>query len=123
MNVFIPQCWNGEDFETIENLINRDNKYLVNKIENTTEQLDVRTNIDTKTKELIKNASVVVCSNRSSSNNGSSLDEIKYAININKPVVAIKLCDNSSTMLDSLEIDVIDDNKDAFENWITKNIK
>lgn len=50
-----------------------------------------------------------------------SIDEIKYAISISKPVVAVKITENTSFYISDLDIDVIPKRKDSLENWIDNN--
>ena len=70
----------------------------------------------------IQYASVVICSNRPANNNGMSIEEIKYALSINKPVVAVSITCSTSVYISQLGIDVISCRKDSLENWICKHI-
>ena len=66
---------------------------------------------------------MVVCSNRPANNNGMSIDEIKFAISIGKPVVAIKITESTSTRIAELGVPVIAKRKDSLETWINNNVK
>lgn len=50
-----------------------------------------------------------------------SIEEIKYAISIGKPVVAIKITENTSSLISDLGVSVIAKRKDSLENWISIN--
>lgn len=63
----------------------------------------------------------MVCSNRPANNNGMSIDEIKFAISIGKPVVAVKITENTSQYISDLGIQVIAKRKDSLETWISQN--
>ncbi len=52
-----------------------------------------------------------------------SIDEIRFAISIGKPVVAIKITENTSAYISNLKIDVIPKRKDSIENWINNNVR
>ena len=39
----------------------------------------------------MQDASIVVCSNRPANNNGMSIEEVKFAVEIGKPVIAISI--------------------------------
>ena len=67
---------------------------------------------------LVRHASIVVCSNRPANNNGMAIDEIKYALSIGKPVVAVKITDNDSSLIKELNIPIIPKRKDSLENYI-----
>ena len=121
INVFIPHRWNTGDYEIISNLLDR-TKYNVRDYsipkDDPFDSIDNRYNLDPQIQKQIKYASVVVCSNRPANNNGMSLDEIKYALEINKPVCAIKITDKTSSEIQELGIDLVSNRKDALENWI-----
>ena len=51
-----------------------------------------------------------------------SIEEIKYALSINKPVVAVSITYSTSVYISQLGIDVIPCRKDSLENWIYKHI-
>ena len=51
-----------------------------------------------------------------------SIEEIKYALSINKPVVAVSITCSTSVYISQLGIDVIPCRKDSLENWICKHI-
>lgn len=67
-------------------------------------------------------ASVIVCSNRPANSNGMSIEEIKFAIEIGKPVVAVKITNSTASDLISLNVPVISNRKDSLENWISQNV-
>ena len=51
-----------------------------------------------------------------------SIEEIKYAVSIGKPVVAVKITNNTSSQISSLGIEVIPYRKDSLESWIRRNV-
>ena len=126
INVFIPHRWNNDDYEEISVLLDRTKfevrDYSVPAV-SPFDTIDKRFNVDPQIQKQIRYASVVVCSNRPANNNGMSIDEIKYALSIGKPVVAIKITENTSTCIDGLGISVISKRKDSLETWIKNNIK
>ena len=71
------------------------------------DSIDKRFNVDPQIQKQIKYASIVVCSNRPANNSGMSIEEIRFAINIGKPVVAVKITDNTSRYIAELGIPVI----------------
>ena len=125
INVFIPHRWNNDDYEELSGLLDR-TKYDVRDYSVPSymplDSVDRRYNVDPKIQRKIKYANVVVCSNRPANNNGMSIEEIKYAIAIGKPVVAVKITDSTSTYISELNIPVIPKRKDSLENWIDMNI-
>ena len=124
INVFIPHRWNNNDYSEISALLDR-TKYAVRDYSvpesSPFDAIDKRFNVDPQIQKQIKYASVVVCSNRPANNNGMSIDEIKFAISIGKPVVAVKITENSSIYICELGIPVISKRKDSLENWISQN--
>lgn len=125
INVFIPHRWNNNDYSEISNLLDR-TKFIVRDYSvpasSPFDSIDKRYNVDPQIQKQIQYASVVVCSNRPANNNGMSIEEIKYAINIGKPVVAVKITDNTSQLILALNIPVIAKRKDLLESWIDNNI-
>lgn len=125
MNVFIPHRWNNDDYETITALLDR-TKYNVRDYSvpssSPFDSIDGRYNVDPQIQRQIKYASVVVCSNRPANNYGMSIEEIKYAIAIGKPVVAVKVTNSTSSQISSMGIDVIPYRKDSLELWIRLNV-
>ena len=125
INVFIPHRWNNDDYETITALLDR-TKYNVRDYSvpssSPFDSIDSRYNVDPQIQRQIKYASVVVCSNRPANNYGMSIEEIKYAIAIGKPVVAVRVTDSTSSQISSLGIDVIPYRKDSLELWITLHV-
>lgn len=125
INVFIPHRWNNSDFTEISALLDR-TKYQVRDYSvpatSPFDKLDRRYNVDPQIQKQIRYASVVVCSNRPANNNGMAIDEIKYAISISKPVVAVKITDSTSQYITELAIPVIAKRKDSLEFWINCNL-
>ena len=64
----------------------------------------------------------MVCSNRPANNSGMSMDEIRFAISIGKPVVAVKITESTSSNISSLNIPVIAKRRDSLEDWIRQNV-
>lgn len=124
LNVFIPHRWNNDDYTEISSLLDR-TRFKVRDYSVPSwapfDAIDRRYNLDPLLQRQIKYASVVVCSNRPANNNGMAMDEIKYALSIGKPVVAVRITDNTSTAITSLGIPVVTKRKDALENWIARN--
>lgn len=124
INVFIPHRWNNDDYAMISSLLDR-TKYNVRDYSvpasSPFDSIDKRYNVDPQIQKQIRYASVVVCSNRPANNNGMAIDEIEFARDIGKPVVAVQITSNSSVMLTQLGISVIPYRKDSLENWIKQN--
>ena len=125
LNVFIPHRWNNNDFMILTALMDR-TKFKVRDYSvpasSPFDRIDRRFNVDPQIQRQIQYASVVVCSNRPANNNGMSIEEIKYAISLGKPVVAVTITRNTSSQICALGIDVIPYRKDSLENWIARNI-
>ncbi len=125
INVFIPHRWNNNDYTDISALLDR-TKFCIRdySVPNSSpfDSVDRRYNVDPQIQKQIKYSSVVICSNRSSNNTGMSLDEIKFAKSIGKPVVAVKITDSTSSHIISLGIPVVSKRKDALELWISYNL-
>jgi len=125
INVFIPHRWNNNDYEILSDLLDR-TKFSVRDysvpVNSSFDNIDYRFNVDPKIQKQINHASVVVCSNRPANNTGMSIEEIKYAIFIGKPVVAVKLTEYTSTYIAELSIPVVACRKDTLEAWIKQNI-
>lgn len=125
INVFIPHRWNNDDYSEISSLLDR-TKFIVRDYSvpssSPFDTIDKRFNVDPQIQKQIRYASVVVCSNRPANNFGMSIEEIKYAINIGKPIVAIQVTANTSTYISNLGIPVIAKRKDSLEKWINSNI-
>ena len=125
INVFIPHRWNNNDYLIINDLLDK-TKYNVRNysVPSTSpfDSVDRRYNVDPQIQKQIKYASVVVCSNRPANNNGMSIDEIKYALSIGKPTVAVKVTENTSSQITNLAVDVISYRRDSLEKWIDSNI-
>lgn len=126
INVFIPHRWNNDDYEEISALLDR-TKYKVRDYSvpssDPFDNIDSRYNVDPKIQRQIRYANVVVCSNRPANNNGMVIDELKYAISIGKPVVAVSITSSTSSQITDLKIPVIPKRKDSLENWIAVNKK
>ena len=94
INVFIPHRWNNNDYNEISNLLDR-TKFNVRDYSvpssSPFDKIDWRFNVDPKIQKQIQHASVVICSNRPAIANGMSIDEIRYAISIGKPIVAVQI--------------------------------
>lgn len=65
---------------------------------------------------------MVVCSNRPANNWGMSIEEIRFAVDIGKPVIAVKITDSTSSQISELNIPVIPKRKDSLETWIALNV-
>ena len=124
LNIFIPHRWNNGDYAEISALFDK-TKYKVRDYSvprtDPFDQIDRRYNVDPQIKTQIKYAHVVVCSNRPAIGLGMSIDEVKYALSIGKPVVAVKVTESTSSEISALKIPVIPKRKDSLEAWITKN--
>lgn len=124
LNVFIPHRWNNNDYPEISALLDR-TKYAVRDYSvpasSPFDNIDKRFNVDPQIQKQIKYARVVVCSNRPANNYGMSIEEIKFAISIGKPVVAIKITESTSSYISDLGIPVIAKRKDSLEWWISQN--
>jgi hypothetical protein len=124
LNIFIPHRWNNNDFEEISSLLDRTKfnvrDYSVPKAD-PFDSVDQRFKVDPQIKQQIKYASVVVCSNRPANNTGMAIDEIKYALNIGKKVVAISITSSTSSEISNLKIPVIPKRKDSLETWLEDN--
>lgn len=125
INVFIPHRWNNNDYDEISMLLDR-TKFRVRDYSVPSNSLfdsvDRRFNVDPQIQKQIKYASVVVCSNRPANNNGMSIEEIRFAINIGKPVVAIKITESTSSEIAKLNLPVISKRRDSLESWIKLNV-
>ena len=124
INVFVPHRWNNDDYEEISKLLERSDfkvrDYSVPK-DDPFDSVDRRYNVDPQIQKQIQYATVVICSNRPANNNGMAIDEIKFALDLNKPVVAVKITDETSKEISDLGIEVIAKRKDSLENWIDEN--
>lgn len=124
INVFIPHRWNNDDYSEISALLDR-TKYSVRDYSvpatSPLDSIDKRFNVDPQIQKQIKYAKVVVCSDRPANNNGMAIDEIKFAVSIGKPVVAVQITENTSRYIFELGIPVIPKRKDSLETWINQN--
>lgn len=125
INVFIPHRWNNNDYDDISSLLDR-TKFSLRDYSvpssSPFDSVDRRFNVDPQIQKQIKYASIVICSNRPANNTGMSLDEIKFAISIGKPVVAVKITESTSSYISSFGIDIVSKRKDSLEAWISKNV-
>ena len=125
INVFIPHRWNNDDYSEISALLDR-TKFKVRDYSvpssSPFDSIDRRYNVDPQIKRQIRYASVVVCSNRPANNYGMSIEEVKFAVEIGKPVVAVSITSSTSSQISDLEIPVIPKRKDSLENWIEANV-
>ena len=125
LNVFIPDRWNNNDYSEISALLDR-TKFNVRDYSvpssSPFDSIDRRYNVAPQIQKQIKYASVVVCSNRPANNYGMSMDEIRFAISIGKPVVAIKITDSTSSNITKLNIPVVAKRRDSLEEWIRRNV-
>ena len=126
INVFIPHRWNNNDYSEISGMLDR-TKFKVRDYSvpssSPFDSVDRRYNVDPQIQKQIRYASVVVCSNRPANNTGMSIEEIKYAVAIGKPVVAVRITESSSSQITNLNIPVIAKRKDSLEAWISAQIK
>lgn len=51
-----------------------------------------------------------------------AIDEIKFAVDLGKPVVAVKITESTSSDISELNIPVVAKRKDSLENWINQNV-
>lgn len=126
IKVFIPHRWSYEDYAKIYELLDRTKYEISDKSVPETAPLDFidkRYNVDPQIQLRIKRADVVVCSNRPANNNGMSIDEIKFAVDNHKPIVAIRITDSNSSYISEFGIQVIACRKDSLESWINENVK
>lgn len=125
INVFIPHRWNNDDYSEISALLDR-TKYNVRDYSvpesDPFDKIDRRYKVDPQIRTQIRYASVVVCSNRPANSMGMSIDEIEYAISIGKPVVAVRITENTSARISQLGVPVIAKRKDSLEKWIENNV-
>ena len=124
-NVFIPHRWNNNDYSEISGLLDR-TKFKVRDYSVPSsaafDSVGRRYNVDPQIQKQIKYASVVVCSNRPANNWGMSIEEVKFAVAIGKPVVAIRITESTSSEISNLNIPVIAKRKDFLESWIEQNV-
>jgi hypothetical protein len=125
INVFIPHRWNNNDYAEISALLDR-TKFKVRDYSvpssSPFDSIDRRYNVDPQIQKQIKYASVVVCSNRPANNYGMSIDEIRFAIDIGKPVVAVRVTESTSSLISNLNIPVVAKRKDSLEEWIKLHV-
>mgnify|MGYP002539561886 CR=1 FL=1 len=126
INVFIPHRWNNGDYEELSDLLDRAKfnvrDYSVPK-DDAFDSIDKRYNVDPQIQRQIQYASVVVCSNRPANSKGVSSEEIKFSVDIGKPVVAVAITSKTSSVITELGIPVVAKRKDSLEKWIEKNVE
>ena len=126
INVFIPHRWNNGDYEELSDLLDRAKfnvrDYSVPK-DDAFDSIDKRYNVDPQIQRQIQYASVVVCSNRPAHSKGVSSEEIKFSVDIGKPVVAVAITSKTSSVITELGIPVVAKRKDSLEKWIEKNVE
>lgn len=125
INVFIPHRWNNNDYYEISALLDRTKFRIRDYSVPSNASFDVvdrRYNVDPQIQRQIKYASVVICSNRPANNAGMSIDEIKFAISIRKPIVAVRITENTSSIITELGISTVPKRKDSLETWIKQNV-
>lgn len=126
INVFIPHRWNNGDYKELSDLLDRAKfnvrDYSVPK-DDAFDSIDERYNVDPQIKRQIQYASVVVCSNRPANSKGVSSEEIKFSVDIGKPVVAVAITSKTSSVITELKIPVVAKRKDSLEKWIEKNVE
>lgn len=126
LNVFIPHRWNNDDYYYLSLLMDR-TKFKVRDYSvpssSPFDKIGRRFNVDPQIQKQIQYASVVVCSNRPANNNGMSIEEIRYAVSLGKPVVAVKITESTSSQISGLGIGVIPYRKDSLEAWIAQNVR
>lgn len=125
INVFIPHRWNNGDYEELSDLLDRAKfnvrDYSVPK-DDAFVSIDKRYNVDPQIQRQIQYASVVVCSNRPANSKGVSSEEIKFSVDIGKPVVAVAITSKTSSVITELKIPVVAKRKDSLEKWIEDNV-
>lgn len=125
INVFIPHRWNNGDYEELSDLLDRAKfnvrDYSVPK-DDPFDSIDKRYNVDPQIQRQIQYASVVVCSNRPANSKGVSSEEIKFSVDIGKPVVAVAITSKTSSVITELKIPVVVKRKDSLEKWIEDNV-
>ena len=125
INVFIPHRWNNGDYKELSDLLDsakfnvRD--YSIPK-DDAFDSIDKRYNVDPQIQRQIQYASVVVCSNRPANSKGVSSEEIKFSVDIGKPVVAVAITSKTSSVITELKIPVVAKRKDSLEKWIEDNV-
>lgn len=126
INVFIPHRWNNGDYKELSDLLDRAKfnvrDYSVPK-NDAFDSIDERYNVDPQIKRQIQYASVVICSNRPANSKGVSSEEIKFSVDIGKPVVAVAITNETSSVITELGIPVVAKRKDSLEKWIEKNVE
>ncbi len=125
INVFIPHRWNNDDYAQLSVLLDR-TKYTVRDYSvpssDPLDKVDRRYNVDPQIQKQIKYANVVVCSNRPANNAGIAIEEIRFAVDIGKPVVAVKITESTSSEIANLGIQVVPKRKDSLEAWIDTHV-
>ena len=126
INVFIPHRWTTDDYKKISALLDKtsyDIKDYSVPEEKKLDSIDRRYNVDPQIQRKIKWSSVIVCSNRPALSGGMAIEEIKYAISIGKPIVAVQIMEYDNSELRALGIPVIPYRKDSLDKWINENVR
>lgn len=128
IHIFIPHRWDySKDYEAIVKLLDR-TKYVISDYSVPKDKafvsIDGRYAVDPQIQEQIRQASVVVCTNRPAVSNGVAMQEIRFAVDIGKPVAAIQMTERTSGEIQALrKVDIIPYNKRSLENWIDDHVK
>lgn len=122
--VFIAHRWNHIDYQAISALLNQ-KKYEVKDFASPADgpfgEMEIGFNMDPVVQQHIRNSNVVVCTNRPAYNWAMSIENIRYAVHIGKPVVAIKVTENTSIEIVNLNIPVIPAEQSKLDAWISAN--
>ena len=125
INLFIPHRWNTDDYKMILNLLDR-TAYMIKDYSipkyMPLDKIDGRYHVDPQIQSKIKWSSVIVCSNRPALSGGMAIEEIKFALSVGKPIVAVKVTENDNRELKELGIPIIPCRKDSLEHWIKENL-
>lgn len=125
LNIFIPHRWNTDDYKCISELIDC-TKYTIRDYSvpstDSLPKIDGRYNVDPQIALKIKYSSLIVCSNRPALSGEMAIDEIDYALSLNKPIVAAKLVQHNNTLLIENGIEIIPARKDFLEAWIKQHV-
>lgn len=123
-NVFIPHRWGNEDYGDLSVLLDRT---MFNVVDYSVpsnmplQSIDYRYKVDPQIRKKIQYASFVLCSNRPANGSGIASEEIRYAVSLGKPVVAVRITNSTSSLITSLDIPVISCRRDSLETWVNLN--
>lgn len=125
INVFIPHRWYTDDYSKINELLSK-TTYEVRDysipLDKQIELIDGRFKVDPQIQAKIKWSSVVVCSNRPALSGGMAIEEIKFAKEIGKAIIAVALTKYDNRELKELEVPIIPYRKDSLDSWIKNSI-